>query len=266
MNTKMSKPQFVDTHFHVFDAAHGMPGARYLPAYDAPFERWRKAAAAVGVLRGVLVQTSFLGTDNRRLLAELNAHPQLLRGVAVVAPDASRDELLALHAAGVCGTRLNLAGGSHEMAPWRGAAALWDALLELGWHVELHTDRGALPAVLQALPAALPVVIDHMAKPAEVRAGDATLAALSERARRSAVHVKLSGAYRLNGLDPAALARLLAAELGDTALLWGSDWPCTNHEAHANYTRLFAALQGWVGPGLAEAAASRNPLALYWGE
>lgn len=261
----------VDAHFHVFPAHQSTPGARYTPAYAAPLQTWQTAAETVGLRHGVLVQTSFMGTDNRLLLAQLAQHPDTLRGVAVVAPDASLPVLQALHAQGVRGIRLNLAGQSHDMAPWAGARTLWDALLALGWHVEVHTDGGALAPVLAALPLALPVVVDHFGKPERASTQDSGIAAVLQRSRRQEpVHVKLSAAYRLAaGLDAAALARLWLQELGPQSLLWGSDWPCTNHEDSADYPALHTALADWLGHANNEALAvirCVTPWRLYWGD
>lgn len=266
METLASKHPWVDCHFHLFSANEGQPGARYVPGYDATFNAWSAAAGASGVHRGVLVQPSFLGTDNTRLCAELEAQPDRLRGVAVIAADWSKDQLRALHGLGVRGVRLNLAGASHDVSAWAVAHALWDSLLHLGWHLELHTDVGALTGVLAQLPRAVPVVLDHMAKPAAASALDATIVALRERARMAPVHVKLSGAYRLRGRDARAVARVLHGELGESSLLWGSDWPCTNHEDEADYPRLMGALEDWVGADAAASALGPNPAKLYWNE
>lgn len=255
-----------DAHFHVFAAHQAQSGARYTSAYAAPLSAWAAKALPLGVQRGVLVQTSFMGTDNRLLLATLALHPDTLRGIVVVAPTADLPTLRPLHAAGVRGIRLNLAGIAHDLTTWSAATALWDALLALGWHLELHTDTGRLPEVLAQLPAALPLVIDHMGKPGAVTARDATVQALVNRARQASVHVKLSGAYRLGGLDASALARLWLGELGPQRLLWGSDWPCTNHEAQADYPALRRALDAWLDDAAAaNAALADNPQRLYWG-
>ncbi|MEO8120138.1 MAG: amidohydrolase family protein [Rhodoferax sp.] len=272
----------VDSHFHVFEAGQSLAGARYTPAYAAPLHGWQAVAGLVGVTHGVLVQTSFMGTDNRLLLAQLAQHPDTLRGVAVVPPTATLATLAPLQVQGVRGIRLNLAGQSHDMRTWAAASALWDALLRLGWHVELHTDAGALPGVMAALPLALPLVVDHFGKPAQVSQQDATVVALRQRSRLGGtghgasqpskmqnVHVKLSAAYRLDPVvKPQTLARLWLDELGPQALLWGSDWPCTNHEAKADYPALHAALGDWLGqaPGVLEAVRSGNPRRLYWDE
>ena len=267
MPAEKSKPETpqIDTHFHVFAVGKAVSEARYVPQYDASLAAWQAAAAPSGVTHGVLVQTSFMGTDNRLLLAHLAARPDHLRGVAVVSPDATPATLQPMHKLGVRGIRLNLAGASHDMAVWAATTGLWDAMLALGWHVELHTDSGALPAVLARLPQALPLVLDHFAKPKQAALHDETVQAVLHRTGR--VHIKLSGAYRLGGVKPQALASLWLGELGPQALLWGSDWPCTNHEADADYPALYAALDGWLGGEMAAVAAARstNPWRVYWG-
>lgn len=272
MLPKLSKPVLVapvvDTHLHVFEAGHALPGARYTPTYAATLAAWQAQATRVAVTHGVLVQTSFMGTDNSLLLAQLARHPDTLRGVAVIAPTADAGVLAFLHAQGVRGIRLNLAGQSHDVSDWATASTLWDAILQLGWHVELHTDSGALPDVMAALPHALPVVADHFGKPAQTSINDATVAALRRHSHSGGnVNVKLSAAYRLDPhVNPQLLARLWLAELGPNALLWGSDWPCTNHETQADYAALYAALDEWLGRegDAVVAARSTNPKRLYW--
>lgn len=263
MASATSKP-WVDTHFHVFDAHAGEPGARYIPGYAASLAAWEALANEIGVTRGVLVQPSFLGTDNALLLAQLRRYPDTLRGVVVLDPGTDPGALPELHALGVRGLRLNLSGRSHHIEAWSAATVLWAQVNALGWNVEVHTDAGALPQVLRQLPGHVPLVIDHMGKPRAVSTGDATVACLAARARQSPVHVKLSGAYRLGGLDPAALARLWADTLGPQSLLWGSDWPCTNHEQAAVYPRLLGALHAWLPPQQVQGVLADNPHALYW--
>ena len=253
----------IDTHFHVFDAGQAMPGARYVPAYGVSLPMGQAASKALGVGRGVLVQPSFLGTDNRRLVQELSSHPAILRGVAVVGPNVSKAEMLQLHACGVRGIRLNLAGQSHDPGGWPSAHPLWETMASLHWHIELHTGTGALPEVLAWLPAGLTVVLDHMGKPNQVAAHDRCVQAAVRRAHRQAVYVKLSSAYRLEGRNAQSLARLWLSELGADRLLWGSDWPCTNHEKEANYPQLLLALHDWVGGPAQRRAQVDNPGKLY---
>jgi predicted TIM-barrel fold metal-dependent hydrolase len=263
MNSKPSK-NWVDTHFHVFNAGVATKTARYIPKYTAALQDWMALAQSVGVARGVWVQPSFLGTDNSLMVSALEAHPQTLRGVAVIAPDTSLNELKVLHRAGVRGLRLNLSGVSHEIPEWTKAETVWSALHELGWHLEVHTDQGGLSKVLMQLPSDIPLVVDHMGKPHQAHAKDASLSVLIARSQRVPTYVKLSGAYRLGEVDPTTLAPMWLHELGAGALLWGSDWPCTNHEHLASYQDLFCALQSWVGDEHLNQVLSLNPQRLYW--
>lgn len=262
MNSSAPK-KWVDTHFHVFNAGVAVEGARYVPPYTAALQDWRALAQSVGVTGGVWVQPSFLGTDNRLMLQALEAYPDLLRGVAVVAPDTPPETLVTLHASGVRGIRLNLVGLAHDIPEWTRAAQFWQCLHDLGWHLEVHTDPGALPHVLAQLPTDIPLVIDHMAKPSEACVRDATVKNLVQRARHVPTHVKLSGAYRLGGVDATDLAQLWLHEIGPKALLWGSDWPCTNHEQLASYEQLFGSLAQWVGSEHLDAILSHNPQRVY---
>lgn len=256
---------WVDTHFHVFNAGEAVDQARYVPQYKADLQDWKAIAQGVGVTCGVCVQPSFLGRDNSLMLSALETHPDTLRGVAVVAADVHPDELKALHAKGVRGIRLNLAGVDHDIPEWTRAERVWQNLYDLGWHLEVHTDQGALPKVLTKLPTDMPLVIDHMAKPSEANAGDATVQSLTQRAQQVSTHIKLSGAYRLGDVDAAGLVHIWLHQLGPRALLWGSDWPCTNHEQSADYPRLLSALQSWIGVEHLETVLSHNPQLLYWG-
>lgn len=254
----------VDCHFHVFEAGRAVAHARYVPAYAATIEQWLEQASTVGVTHGVLVQPSFLGEDNRQLLSTLAAYPDRLIGVAVVSPRTAPHELAAMHALGVRGVRLNLSGRSHDLSDWTREHPLWDCLLSLGWHVEVHTDPGRLPDVLPRLPSSLHVVVDHMAKPLKPRPSDPTLRLLG-RLGPGRVSVKLSGAYRLGDVDPQAIAHSLLEELGCSALLWGSDWPCTNFETWADYPNLYASLRQWLRQAHLEEVTRINPQRLYWG-
>ena len=265
----MPPSDWIDSHFHVFRRPGGVaPGARYLPPYGSDFASWHDTAPSTAPRRGVLVQTSFLGTDNTELLAELQAHPQTLRGVAVIDPQTGCDQLDALHKAGVRGIRLNLAGaGRADLDVARLPGPLADALAAHRWNVELHTDPGALPGVLERIDRRLTVVLDHFGRPASTHADDPTFRAVTARlaAGSAAVYVKLSGAYRLGGLDPRALAGIWRDLLGSRRLLWGSDWPCTNHEDRADYPALLGALGGWLeDPAEQRQVLLDNPLALYW--
>ncbi len=240
----------IDTHVHVFRRGLPVvPDARYVPDYDATIESLFALQEANAIDRAVLVQPSFLGTDNTFLLETLAAHPARLRGVVVVNPDVPRTTMNRWDAAGVRGVRFNLVGlAVPDFAKWQRLLA---AIADCGWHVEVHATAGQLGAVLDALrdcPAAL--VFDHFARPDPNQGMDSpAIRKLFHLAERKPVYVKLSGGYRLEGADAVQYSRVLIARLGARRLLWGSDWPWTNHEAATTtYERCVNDFSHWV-PG-----------------
>src|SRR5690348_9421141 len=103
----------IDSHAHVFSRELNLAAARrYTPGYDATLVQYLKHLQTHGLSHGVLVQPSFLGTDNSYLLAALRQAPAKLRGVVVLERDVSRDTLNDMARLGVVGVRLNLMGKS----------------------------------------------------------------------------------------------------------------------------------------------------------
>lgn len=254
-----------DCHFHVFDAADPVaPATRYRPAYDATVDAWRCLSRAAGIDRGVIVQPSFLGTDNTRLLNTIGSSSGRLVGVAVIDPSASVDTMRALAGAGVRAVRWNLLGHPEPQAVARSCRAGWfDDLMRLGWHLEIHAGDGLVPRVLSSLPGELPIVLDHFGRPSGDDAHDPTFAAATRRP--GACWVKLSAPYRIaSGVDPSLLARRWRDGVGPHRLLWGSDWPWTNHEAIGSYAGGLQWLRSWVDdPSSGRCILEDNPRACY---
>lgn len=246
----------VDTHAHLF--VRGLPLAaqrRHAPDYDATLDAYVAHLAAHGMSHGVLVQPSFLGTDNRWLASVARRYPQRFRGVAVVDPRIGDAELAALAASGVVGARLNLIGlplPDLRSGPWPHFLA---RLAALGWHLEVHRGAADLPVLLDALLAQrCTVVIDHFGRPDPAAgAADPGFRDLLTRADSGRVWVKLSAAYRSAhgaGGDGEAVGAALAADLlaafGPQRLVWGSDWPHTEHRDRIDYAASVRALRRWV--------------------
>ena len=62
----------IDAHAHVFSRALNLAATRrYTPGYDAMLAQYLTHLQNHGLSHGVLVQPSFLGTDNSYLLAAL---------------------------------------------------------------------------------------------------------------------------------------------------------------------------------------------------
>jgi predicted TIM-barrel fold metal-dependent hydrolase len=272
----------VDTHAHVF--VRGLPLAaqrRHAPEYDATVETYASYLAPNGLSHAVLVQPSFLGTDNRFFVDVMRRYPHRLRGVAVVAPSAGDAELDELAQAGVAGIRLNLIGlpvPDLSQPEWRNLLAHVNAL---GWHVEVHREAADLPAIVGALLAhRCTVVVDHFGRPSpELGADDPGFRYLLSVASTGRVWVKLSGAYRsvkpgrsnagnAHDSDGTELGARLAAPLlkafTPERLVWGSDWPHTEYRQHVDYDTTRMALDVWV-PDAAqrETILTRSPQTLY---
>ena len=101
----------VDTHAHMFKRGLKLADVRrYAPDYDATLTDYLATLDASGLTHGVLVQPSFLGTDNSFMIDGLQAARDRLRGIVMIDPAATKEELVALDRAGVVGLRLNLVG------------------------------------------------------------------------------------------------------------------------------------------------------------
>lgn len=242
----------IDGHAHVF--ARGLPLAtarRHAPDYDATLADYLALLDAHGVSHGVLVQPSFLGTDNGFLIDALRAAPARLRGVAVVDPLVDDATLQAMAESGIVGIRLNIVGMPlPELArpDWQ---RLFTRVNALGWHVELHRESRDLALAAQpVLDAGCALVVDHFGRPASAPADDEGFAWLLGAADCGRIWVKLSAAYRNWPASTDACAhdavQALLKAFGPERLMWGSDWPHTQHREIADYTTAHAALAGWV--------------------
>jgi predicted TIM-barrel fold metal-dependent hydrolase len=244
----------IDAHAHVFVQGLSLAAQRrYAPDHDATLDAYVTQLSEHGLSHGVLVQPSFLGADNAFLAAVTKRYPQRFRGVAVVDPQASDAQLEALADANVVGARLNLIG---LPVPDLGDAVwtrLFARLNALGWHVEVHSRAADLPAVLDALLAhGCTVVVDHFGRPdPALGVDDRGFRHLLSTASTCNVWVKLSAAYRstLGGdgtASGAALASKLLDAFGAKRLVWGSDWPHTQHRQLIDYAGAACALQSWI--------------------
>ncbi len=231
-------PDIVDTHAHVF--LHRLPMAaerRYAPDYDAPIELFLALLDAQGVAAAVLVQPSFYGTDNRYLIEALGHAPDRLRGIAVADPTVRDATLDAWAAAGVVGLRWNLIGADPARLSDPSEQTLLHRIAARGWQVEIQAEGAAWIQILRALDGIdAPIVADHFGRPTPalgVRCPgfQALLAAGASRD----LYVKASAPYRCGGADTKGYTDSLLDRLGPERLLWGSDWPWTQHEAARQY-------------------------------
>ena len=275
-----SKPRYtpppgaVDAHCHVFGPMVEYPfsaKAKYLPG-DAGPEMLFALRDHLGFAKNVIVQASCHGTDNRATLNAIATSEGNARGVAVVDPAISEDELQRLHEGGIRGIRFNFLKRLVDDAPK-------DKFLEVskrlpkGWHVVIYFEADILEDLrpfMDAIP--IPLVIDHMGRPdvtqgpdgADIRAFRTFLES------RPDIHFKPTCPDRLDPTgDPwnrfAEAVAPLVADYPDRCI-WGTDWPHPNMQDKVPDDGHLVDMIPRIAPTeeLQRKLLVDNPNALYW--
>lgn len=175
---------------------------------------------------GAVVSASFQGVDQSYLAFALEQLGPLFVGVTQLPAQASAAEILQLHRAGVRAVRFNL---------YRGGSAGLEALDTLarrvyavaGWHSELYLDSRHLPELFSRLSQLPRLCLDHLGLS---QAGLPWVLKLVEQG----VKVKATGFSR-GDIELASALRQIY-DLNPTALMFGTDLPCTR--APRTFSRL----------------------------
>lgn len=282
-----SKPAFtppagaVDAHCHVFGPMAEFPfsaKAKYLPE-DAGPDMLFALRDHLGFSRNVIVQASCHGTDNAATVDAIAKSGGKARGVAVVDPDISDAELLALHDAGIRGIRFNFLKRLVDNAPK-------DKFLEVaarlpdGWHVVIYFEADILEEMrpfIAAIP--VPVVIDHMGRPdvtqgpdgADMQAFRALLDSRDDIWFKATCPERLDAKKEGGMGDPwdnfAAAVAPLVADYSDR-VIWGTDWPHPNMQDEIADDGHIVDMIPRIAPTaeLQENLLVTNPMRLYWPE
>lgn len=275
-----SKPRYtpppgaVDAHCHVFGPMASFPfsaKAKYLPD-DAGPEMLFALRDHLGFAKNVIVQASCHGTDNSATLDAIAKSEGKARGVAVVDPAISEEELQRLHQGGMRGIRFNFLKRLVDDAPK-------DKFLEVsrrlpkGWHVVIYFEADILKELrpfMDAIP--VPLVIDHMGRPDVTQGPDGpdmrAFRALLDS--RPDIHFKPTCPDRLdpNG-DPwnafADAVRPLVEDYPDRCI-WGTDWPHPNMQDLRPDDGHLVDMIPRIAPSeaLQRKLLVDNPNALYW--
>lgn len=256
----------VDAHFHIFDAQAPLATPRSYTPQILTLDDWLPYAQAAGIARGVLVQPSVYGLDNRVLLAALASNGDRLRAVAVIAPETDDAELRRLDELGVRAVRINLRNKSG--IGLEAMADLAPRIRALGWHVQFQVGPEAIPTVAElAQKYQIKGVIDHLAFMPLYPVGPA-LADLQHALDTGRVSVKISAPYRLR--DTAShdgyrtVLQALAANHAEH-LLWASDWPHTElFDQMVDDAALLALSLEALPTAAYEQVFVRNAEQLYW--
>lgn len=231
----------IDAHFHCWRLARGDYGwltPALAPIYrDVSVNDWRAASAPQGVSGGVLVQAAPTEAETQFLLAQADAHPQVLGVVGWVdltAADApARIAALARHPKlkGLRPMLQDIADPAWILQPLLApalqaasdAGLVLDALVKSVHLPHLLTLAGRYPD--------LRLVIDHAAKP-DIAAAEWQPWAdgMARLAAETGAMCKLSGLLTEAGPAPGPAAVRRWAEhvlacFGAARVVWGSDWP-----------------------------------------
>ena len=268
-------PGAVDAHCHVFGPGAIFPYAakrKYTPA-DAPKEALFELRDFLGFERNVIVQASCHGSDNAAMVDALVAAAGAARGIAVVEPEITVDELRAMDAAGVRGVRFNFLKRLVDTTPRETYVRIAEKIVPLGWHIVIYFEAPELEGLasfITALPTT--VVIDHMGRP-DVDLGidhpqwRRFIALLDEHPN---LWVKVSGPERLSKIGPpyddvVPFGHALV-ERYPSRVLWGTDWPHPNMETHVPDDGRLVDFIPRIAPtaALQQKLLVDNPLRLYW--
>ena len=273
----------IDAHFHCWRLERGDYG--WLTPALAPIHRdvavsdWLVHAQARGIEGGVLVQAAPTEAETHFLLAQADAHPQVLGVVGWV-------DLLARDAADRIGqlARHPKLKGLRPMLQdiadpdWILQPALVPALEAMACHGLVfdalvrteHLPR--IHALIQRHPS-LRVAIDHGAKPSPqvcATQWEDSLRAIARDSEAARVACKLSGLWTEwpSGTDFEVLrpwCETLLSIWGCERLIWGSDWPVL--ELAADYGRWRAGsldfLRGRCKPAQCRQVLGDNARAIY---
>jgi len=277
-----SKPRYVpppgavDAHCHVFGPMAQFPfsaKAKYLPE-DAGPEMLFALRDRLGFAKNVIVQASCHGTDNAATLNAIAASNGKARGVAVVDPAISEDELATLHEGGMRGIRFNFLKRLVDDAPK-------DKFLEVarrlpkGWHVVIYFEADILDELrpfIDAIP--VPLVVDHMGRPDVTQGPDgADMKAFRMLLNsRPDIHFKPTCPDRLDPAgDPwnafAEAVRPLVEDYPDRCI-WGTDWPHPNMQDNVPDDGHLVDMIPRIAPteALQRKLLIGNPNALYWAD
>jgi predicted TIM-barrel fold metal-dependent hydrolase len=236
---------------------------------------------ALGLSRNVLIQASFYGTDNSCMLDALSELGDSARGVAMVSPTISDEELWRLDACNVTAVRINLETGLNRdpIAAVEALETMAVRLASLNWHIQPYAALAVIAQIadrIAALP--VPVVIDHFGRAAAALGPlQPGFAALLDLVRSRKSYVKLSGYRHISKLpdlsDMAPLAHALI-EAGPDRLVWGTDWPHTGRRpdgdcfAIAPYQKVddaqqLALLRSWCDDATWKRILVETPARLY---
>jgi predicted TIM-barrel fold metal-dependent hydrolase len=242
----------IDCHVHVLDPAHFPYGANthYAPSgqeIGTPAQL-AQVMDAYGTRYALLVgPNSGYGLDNACMLDTIARSREQYKGIAVVANDASVEELGQLRDRGVVGVAWNAThyGADH----YRASEPLLDKLAQLDMFVDVQVEHDQLVSMAPLLAhSGVRVLVDHCGRPTPpaglAQPGFQALLALGATRR---AFVKLSGLVKFSHEPPPhrdtwPYVRALVDAFALDHCLWASDWPHLRASVRVDYGVLLHAV------------------------
>jgi len=235
----------IDCHVHVLDPArfpyradtHYAPVGQEIgtPAQLA------QMMDAYGTRHALLVgPNSGYGLSNDCMLDALASGAGRYKGIAVVANDATVDELQALQRADVVGVAWNVT--HYGVDYFRDAKPLLQKLVALEMCVDIQVEHDQLVTMMPMLvDSGVRILVDHCGRPTgDAGLGQPGFRALLELGKTGRAFVKLSGFVKFSRKSaPYDDAWPFVAALMDAFTLdhclWASDWPYLRSPVHVDY-------------------------------
>ncbi len=222
-----------DSQFHISGEGYKTREGATYHSTGATYEAARKMHKALGIDRGIIVQSTVYATDHTIVIDALAALGPNYKAIGVIDDTLSDAELAKLKKAGVCGVRfsfgkrLNLIPSPELFA--RSAARC----RELGWVLKINLPEeglGPLVATVKGLKDQ-PVVIDHMARVRGVN--DPNMKAMCDLLKQGNVWLMMSNGHRVSSrpnFDEVIPVGKEYIKTNPDRLVWGSDWPHPLHD------------------------------------
>jgi predicted TIM-barrel fold metal-dependent hydrolase len=240
-----------DCHIHIYDPR--FPPAVARPA-NSTVADYRLLQKRMGVSRVVIVTPRNYATDNSVTLDAIEKFGiDKARGVAVLRPSVTDEELERLDKGGVRGLRFTVGNPQTAVVSIDMIEPLAKRIADRGWHVQLNMEADQIAEsadMLKRLP--VQVVFDHLGKlPPEQGIRHPAYGIIRGMLDSRKAWLKLSGAYLNTVVGPPAYPDATAvAQAYVTAaperLVWGSDWPHPTPVKPPDDAILFDLLSSWA--------------------
>jgi predicted TIM-barrel fold metal-dependent hydrolase len=245
MDTRIFDEPKIDCHVHVLDPVR-FPyrvDTHYAPMGQEVGTPTQLAQVmdAYGTRHALLVgPNSGYGLENACMLDTIAHSAGRYKGIAVVANDATLDELRALKHEGVVGVACNAT--HYGVDYYRDAEPLLEKLVALDMFVDIQvTHEQLVPMMPMLANSGVRILVDHCGRPTvDTGLDEPGFRAMLELGATKRAFMKLSGFAKFSREAPPyedtwPFVTALVEAFSPEHCLWASDWPYLRAPAHVDY-------------------------------